>query len=248
MCLTSPHSAFFRPSELLPLTLQPMKFKEHFRILLSSRGRSRNSLVVADSEHAKNYAADWQKRENMAFAPVILDPDISPVTADFQVHRVAVARGMDEQGVRSLVQKHAIRRDLGSLGEPRSQSRTSISLCISAFSGPGQGVALFGVELSSPIVWLHPRCSGFSRSTFIRVLELARQGAFFSASVAFRLGGGASSLSALERSYFAKNGYRDRTPSSASSESHIQPAWRIPGSTCDHRARVGLCRRCAVLD
>jgi K+-transporting ATPase ATPase C chain len=48
-----------------------------------------------------------------------LDPDISPAAAEFQVHRVAVARTMDEQEVRSLEQKHTIRRDLGFLGEPR---------------------------------------------------------------------------------------------------------------------------------
>jgi K+-transporting ATPase ATPase C chain len=48
-----------------------------------------------------------------------LDPDISPAAAEFQVARVARERGISEQGVRGLVQKHTLGRQFGFLGEPR---------------------------------------------------------------------------------------------------------------------------------
>jgi K+-transporting ATPase ATPase C chain len=48
-----------------------------------------------------------------------LDPEISPAAADFQLPRIARTRGMKDQDVRALVQKHTKDRDLGFLGEPR---------------------------------------------------------------------------------------------------------------------------------
>jgi len=48
-----------------------------------------------------------------------LDPHISPASAEFQVPRVAQERGMSEQQVRTLVQKHTEERQFGFLGEPR---------------------------------------------------------------------------------------------------------------------------------
>jgi potassium-transporting ATPase KdpC subunit len=48
-----------------------------------------------------------------------LDPDISPAAAEFQIPQVAHSRGITEQAVRALVQKHLKQRDLGFLGEPR---------------------------------------------------------------------------------------------------------------------------------
>src|SRR2546423_6118438 len=48
-----------------------------------------------------------------------LDPDISPAAAEFQIPRVAHSRGMKEEDVRALVERHTKGRDLGFLGEPR---------------------------------------------------------------------------------------------------------------------------------
>jgi potassium-transporting ATPase KdpC subunit len=48
-----------------------------------------------------------------------LDPDISPAAAEFQIPRVARARGVSEEQVRRLVEQHTRTREWGMLGEPR---------------------------------------------------------------------------------------------------------------------------------
>ena len=48
-----------------------------------------------------------------------LDPDITPAAADFQVPRVAKARGLPEDRVRQLVADNTDGRTFGVLGEPR---------------------------------------------------------------------------------------------------------------------------------
>jgi K+-transporting ATPase ATPase C chain len=47
-----------------------------------------------------------------------LDPHISPAAADYQVARVAQARKLPVEAVRSLVAQHTVRPLLGVLGEP----------------------------------------------------------------------------------------------------------------------------------
>lgn len=48
-----------------------------------------------------------------------LDPHISPAAADYQVRRIARARGMHESLVHRLVAEHTESRQFGLLGEPR---------------------------------------------------------------------------------------------------------------------------------
>ena len=49
-----------------------------------------------------------------------LDPDISPESADAQVERVAHARGVAADHVRTLVAHYTEGRSLGIFGEPRA--------------------------------------------------------------------------------------------------------------------------------
>ena len=48
-----------------------------------------------------------------------LDPDISPAAAEYQVARVAAARGMTQAAVRAVVNRHTEGQLLGFLGEAR---------------------------------------------------------------------------------------------------------------------------------
>ncbi len=47
-----------------------------------------------------------------------LDPHISPAAADYQLHRVAKIRGIDEAKMRTLIEQHTKGRWIGLIGEP----------------------------------------------------------------------------------------------------------------------------------
>jgi K+-transporting ATPase ATPase C chain len=48
-----------------------------------------------------------------------LDPEISPAAAEYQVARIAKARGMTEADVRAVIGRHTQQPLLGFLGKPR---------------------------------------------------------------------------------------------------------------------------------
>lgn len=63
-----------------------------------------------------------------------LDPDISVAAAYYQIPRIAKARGMGQQAVRSIVDQHITGRFLGLFGEPRVNV-LEVNLALDAASG-----------------------------------------------------------------------------------------------------------------
>jgi K+-transporting ATPase ATPase C chain len=109
----------------------------------SNLGPLNEALIGPDGAIAARIAA-LQEADPQATAPFPadlvtasgsgLDPHISPAAAEYQLRRVAQARGIDEAQVRQLVTEHTEGRTLGILGEPRVNV-LELNLALDAVTG-----------------------------------------------------------------------------------------------------------------
>ncbi|WP_421761124.1 potassium-transporting ATPase subunit KdpC [Devosia sp.] len=85
----------------------------------SNYGPSSKPLLDAIKERAAVYGGSNVPADLVTASGSGLDPDISPAAALIQVSRVAAARGLPEDQLRSLVTGHVQGPDLGILGAER---------------------------------------------------------------------------------------------------------------------------------
>jgi K+-transporting ATPase ATPase C chain len=91
--------------------------------------------VRGDVERLRPAGADTIPVDLVTASGSGLDPDLSPASALFQVARVAMARGLQEERVRSLVVSMVQGRVFGLLGEPRVNV-LALNLALDALPSP----------------------------------------------------------------------------------------------------------------
>lgn len=75
--------------------------------------------IAADTARLQKENASAPPLELVSASASGLDPHLSPEAAQWQVPRIAHARGLAEERVRKLVEDNVEGRDLGFMGEPR---------------------------------------------------------------------------------------------------------------------------------
>jgi K+-transporting ATPase ATPase C chain len=85
----------------------------------SNLGPTNKALHEAVAERLKQFEQRPVPADLVTASASGLDPHISPEAAQFQVSRVARARGLTEEAVNQLVSLHTEGRTFGVLGEPR---------------------------------------------------------------------------------------------------------------------------------
>src|SRR5229473_2831447 len=85
----------------------------------SNLGPTNKALHEAVAERLKQFEQRPVPADLVTASASGLDPHISPEAAQFQVSRVAKARGLTEDRIQELLDRHTEARTFGLLGEPR---------------------------------------------------------------------------------------------------------------------------------
>lgn len=86
--------------------------------LLSNINTNRTNMSVFDSVGGYTVTPQQVATDAVTASGSGLDPDITPLNAEQQEHRIAATRGISVDQVDALVKQHTGGRDLGFLGEP----------------------------------------------------------------------------------------------------------------------------------
>ncbi len=86
----------------------------------SNLGPTNHNLIaqIAERVHSEESRSQPVPVDLVTASGSGLDPDITPAAAEYQVARVARARGISQSELRAMVLRHTKSREFGVLGEP----------------------------------------------------------------------------------------------------------------------------------